>query len=702
MSHTGVKRRIWWMLAAVGLCAAVFDLSMTHARRGFIALSPVTASSSPQATVALATSQDLTPAKAIDDSTLTYAEVKELVYLALDRDTSTRAINRIIHADDWVGIKVNLVTAPLLDNSGNKVGGFWQGPGAINDEPHWGTTSDLRATKALIEYLIERIGPKRISIMAGSGEWAKTGSPYFSYYNTDGYNITWDKYDGMSYQGVVNAFNAAQSTTTVDIVDLNDDDPELHEVPGGGLQLVSGGVKRNWGYEDWKPGFGTPRNFWYMPETLMDMDKVIDQAVLKTTSPGITVFMKNYVGCVSMRGYGAGPGKSSVIDGVSIMTGYTDLVRIRPPDYNLATGFWAGSGWYGENIDYNHNVVVAGQNIVAAEAVAARVMGFNPRDLQQVHLGHDVGLGSFEESDYTVIGGDPAQLEKYLPSHPNFKPSGFQQWAMLGPFSESNIAVDLLSGESSATGEPGDQAGGQTWWKYSHRPGYPEPYTDFTHLSLGSLNGKTLYAYVEVECDAAVTGYLRFGSDGAARVWVNGSLILDVAAGAFAHRAPAIALVQGDNDVLVKTVGSASGGGFALSLTDGTRMLTEVRPEIPPDPDLAAPVLIAYGGTFTDSPSPVLKWCAVSGATSYTLEYGSKWDFTGATAVAGITATKSGTAAPLADGAYYWRVKTHSGATESGWSNIDSFTISPLFEFGVPVLLALSMAGVLIWRGRAA
>ena len=596
MSSRAGRSKVWWVLAAALACVVAFDLSMTYSRRGYITLSPVAASSSEQAMVALSTSQDLTPSRALDDSTLTCAEVKELVYLALDRDTSSRRLNRVIYAGDWVGIKVNLVTAPLLDGGGNKVGGFWQGPGAINDEPHWGTASDLRATKALIEYLIERIGPARISIMAGSGEWGRTGSPYFPSYATDGYAVTWDKYDGMSYQGVVDAFNAAQSATTVDIIDLNDEDPELYAVPGGGLQLVSGGQKRNWGYEDWKPGFGTPRDFWYMPETLMDMDKVIDQAVLKTTSPGITVFMKNYVGCVSMRGYGSATvGKSSVIDDVSIMTGYTDLVRIRPPDYNLATGFWAGDGWYGENVDYNHNVVIAGQNIAAAEAVAARVMGFNPRDLQQMHLARDVGLGSFEESDYTVVGGDPGQLELYLPGNANFKPSGFQEWAMLGPFNESDITVDLLGGEASATGEPGDQAGGQTWWKYTHRPGYPEPYTDFTHLSLGSLNGKTLYAYVEVDCEAALTAYLRFGSDGAARVWVNGAQILDVSAGAYAHRPPAISLVQGTNRVLVKTVGSAPGGGFALSLTDGTRMLTEVRPLVPPDPDLAALQLIANG-----------------------------------------------------------------------------------------------------------
>ncbi len=145
-------------------------------------------------------------------------------------------------------------------------------------------------------------------------------------------------------------------------------------------------------------------------------------------------------------------------------------------------------------------------------------MSFNPRDLQQMYLARDVGLGSFEEADYDVIGADPDTLAYDFPGNTNFKPSGFQSWAMLGPLSENDITVDLLSGEASATGVPGNSSGGMTWWKYTHKPGYPEPHTDFSHLSLGSFNGKTLYAYVEVESDQAQSGHLRFGSDGPARV----------------------------------------------------------------------------------------------------------------------------------------------------------------------------------------
>ncbi len=107
-------------------------------------------------------------------------------------------------------------------------------PGGV---AHWGTVSDAHATKALLEYLIERVGPKRISLLEGSGDWAQTGSTYFpaKAYDPDGWTVTWDEFDRISYKGLIDSLNAAQSVTTLDIVDLNDNDPKLVPVPGGGL-----------------------------------------------------------------------------------------------------------------------------------------------------------------------------------------------------------------------------------------------------------------------------------------------------------------------------------------------------------------------------------------------------------------------------------------------------------------------------------
>ena len=583
MMNSGQKRVLWILVLAILAGMVGFDLSITHTQRSYIAITELDASQEGPSLVTLATSQDLADPVPMNSSDLSYDQIEELVYLALDRDSSPGALRNIISPDDWVGIKVNLVTAPLIVN-GRKIGGFWNG--AEDGVPHWGSTSDLRVTRALIAYLIERVGPQRISIMDGSGEIARTGSPYFDSYAIDGWTVTWEAFDNLSYQGIVDEFNAAQAVSTVDIVDLNDEDPVLTKVPGGGLQLL-GGQQRRWGYEDFTPGYGTPRGEWYVPQALLEVDKLIDQATLKTTAPGITVFLKNYVGTVGMRGYNAGPGKMSVIDNIAIMSGYMDMVRIRPPDYNLAAGFWSSDGWYGGTRDINHNIVIAGQNVVAAEAVAARIMGFNPRDLQQMHLARDVGLGSFEERDYQVVGGDPVELMYRFPGNRAFRPSGFQEFLMIGPFEGRDWEVDYLGNQVDVRPMPGMETAGQTWWTYAHRPGYPEPYTDLSHTGLepNDTYRNTLYAFTYVHSDREQEGQLKFGCDGPSRVWVNGELVLDqISSSAYVIKDGIVRLREGTNAVLVRTTGTTRGSGFAISITDGDRMLLDIRPGLTPVP----------------------------------------------------------------------------------------------------------------------
>lgn len=582
MSKRTRRRAIWTAFIVVLAGMVIFDLTMTHSRRGYITLSGgVRPTLADRPVVALATSQDLSPPVPLDSPELTYEQVKELIYLALDRDQSSGALSSVVGPDDWVAIKVNMVVAPLVVD-GKKRTSFWIG--REKDIPHWGTVTDLRVVKAVIAYLIERVGPKRISIVEGSGEVVRTGSPNFPSYAVDGWTCTWEAFDNLSYAGIVEAFNAAQSKTTVDIVDLLDDELVLVDVPGGGLQLL-GGRTRGWGWEDYMPGYGTPRGSWYVPRAVLECDQFIDVPTLKTTGPGITVFMKNYVGVVGIRAYGAGPVKTSVIDNVAIMPGYMDFVKIRPPDYCLAAGFWSSDGWYGSTYDINHNVVIAGQNVVASEAVAARIMGFNPRDLQQILLARDLGLGSFEESDYEVVGGDPSQQVYRFPGNRGFTPSGFQDFLMLGPFDEADIEMDLLGDEAHTVGAPGEEVAGKTWWTYFHRPGYPEPYTDFSHLDLGDLNGKTLYAFLYIDSDRAQDGFVKFGSDGPARIWLNGELLVSADPSSYSKRAPGVHLDQGRNTLLVKVAGTARGAGFGINVVGGPgsplRMLTDMRPVVP-------------------------------------------------------------------------------------------------------------------------
>jgi uncharacterized protein (DUF362 family) len=52
------------------------------------------------------------------------------------------------------------------------------------------------------------------------------------------------------------------------------------------------------------------------------------------------------------------------------------------------------------------NLMLASSDQVAIDAVAARLMGFNPMDLKYIHLAHEAGLGTGKPEDIQLVGDD--------------------------------------------------------------------------------------------------------------------------------------------------------------------------------------------------------------------------------------------------------------------------------------------------------
>lgn len=157
----------------------------------------------------------------------------------------------------------------------------------------------------------------------------------------------------------------------------------------------------------------------------------------------------------------------------------------------------------------------------------------------------------------------------------NYSPT---KWTVYGPYANETLSTPTADGVTRAgfdkefdrleTGEPAV--------KGSEVTAGPDGTVDFAAIYLKDTDNKVAYARGVIESDKDQTLHASFGSDDAAKVWVNGKLV---------HRlwtagrgiAPdndqfTFAVHKGSNPILVKIDNLAGGWGFVLSLYDETGM----------------------------------------------------------------------------------------------------------------------------------
>jgi len=361
------------------------------------------------------------------DARLTTEQVREVVWLALDRDTSQRSLPAIVGKNSWVVIKPNLVTCPVTMHDFHADG-----------VEHWWLVTDLRVVKALAEYLIERIGPRRITIAEGP-PWHTSGGKLKKEKFVDGWHCKWREFGDLSYADVVAELDG-RNGTSVDIVDLNEDDPvyvenfDPHGTGIGAFQDVrpkdpDGTSDREW----------TKRRGIYYPKTVVDCDILISVPVLKThSSAGVTLCVKNLVGCIHSQVYGDGNSKKKIHQGsqLGLVRGIADLGCSLKIDYAVAEGFWATvQQHHGQNgVGIRHNVVVAGGDVVATEAVAMMVMGFHPLDSDLLRMLRMKKIGEWHPERIRIAGPPVKKLRRnFVRAANTYFARGIRKWLMLGP-----------------------------------------------------------------------------------------------------------------------------------------------------------------------------------------------------------------------------------------------------------------------------
>ena len=490
--------------------------------------------------VAVAASIDTElPEPAPLDADLSYDQLDAVVSRALDLDRSGRSIRDVIGAGDEVLIKVNNITNRGNPNSSYHARGF----------EHPGQITDLRVVKSVIAYLIRHLGPERITIVEGGSQSPRKGAPGFPTNATnDSWSVTYPEFDDLSYDKILEEFAAMEVATVVDTADLNYAPFSRKYVPGGAFQRL--GVTRL-NYPNAQQGFhvaGTGRFRdapLSVPTILLEADKVISLPAMKTHVYGPTLGIKNFVGALSPRGRGTSSLSKGELFQFNPEHGQVDIFTFHPADYTILQGFWGTEGdGPQDGVNIQHNIVVAGADPVATEAVGSVAMGYNPLDLELLYLAAIKGFGTFDLDRIEVVGRPVESVRRdFIKSrihtlgarHPPFYGRGIRRWLVAGPFPEADLDAVHLPAEADLRPVEGQAALDRTWTRVEHL-GYSAEVLD-----LGQINGEdedaAHYAFTLVHADRAMDGFLALGygdlvprgqgGGDAARVWLNGEVVHD-------------------------------------------------------------------------------------------------------------------------------------------------------------------------------
>ena len=521
------------------------------------------------ATVAIATSRDLAQPVPLDQE-VTAAQVDAVVKRAIALDQSATNLDATVEPGDWVVVKVNIVTYPQILDNGTTQTAFWS-----SGRPHWGQATDLRVVRSVIDYLVNEEGDAaRVTIVEGGGEWARLGEENADPHQVDdGWTVHWEKYGNLSYADIVEEFNGANGIP-VDIVDLNYDDWMGTEgVRAGDPLPVPDPNHTGIG------GFQRPVDGYYVSRTLLEADKLINIPAMKTHNiPGITLLHKNYVGTFMQRAYGTrGNLKSklhSFISGVGnlqVPAGFVDLFSYRPTDYGIIEGFWGTEGngpqW---GTDVNHNVVIAGGDPVATDAVGAAVMDYNPEDIWYLRYSAAKGFGTYDLDRIQVVGTPIAAAQRRWEKTPNpdFWGWGNRSWLVSGPHPADDVNAPAVVGEAQLQAVEGELLNGIAWQRVEGVQVAHQQKVTFPTELVG--NRAATYAATCIYSNSAQGGYLYLDSDSGLKVWLNGDEVYVTErppAGSLGDTRVPVTLSAGLNRVLVRVQNSM--GGADLSFVAG-------------------------------------------------------------------------------------------------------------------------------------
>ncbi|MEM2888094.1 MAG: DUF362 domain-containing protein [Candidatus Bathyarchaeia archaeon] len=235
-----------------------------------------------------------------------------------------------------------------------------------------GITTDPMMTEGIIEYLKDH-GAKDVAIAEGGG-----------------CDVT------RAYQKL--GFDEIASRQNVRLIDLNREDGVLKKVP--------------------QPHYIS--EFW-IAKPVLEYDCLISAPKLKIHALDwqVTLAMKNLMGLLAR-------GKRGSIHKED--RGIVDLLQLVKPDISVIDGIVGGEGHELWSKPVKMNVIIAGKDCVATDAVGAAVMGFSEHELpRHIRLSQGMGFGTCDLSNIKLVGD--ASIDEVKK---NFKRSGSHRfWGVI-------------------------------------------------------------------------------------------------------------------------------------------------------------------------------------------------------------------------------------------------------------------------------
>jgi uncharacterized protein (DUF362 family) len=338
------------------------------------------------------------------DDRLDYQRVRDMVWQAIDY---AGGFTDRVRPGSWVVVKPNIVF--LRPASGYRLGDI----------------TDMRVTKAVVEYLARNSKAGRITVAEG-GSYRSTKDPdernavVQNGSRVDASSFDWgpDEFPGFggSLGGMLREFGREFRGRKFDYVDLAYDT----------VRDASGKFKR---MEVPKAANGVgafgERTDYFVTNTITGCDFLVSVPVMKVHEQcGITACLKNYVGTAPREAYNPGNGAfhnhylhaDHSLEG-RIDSFITDLAAFHPPDFCVVDGL-QGLQYTEHNNDASDqvvrtNVILAGRDPVRTDALVAKLLGFNPYDIDFLHMASQRLMGTSDLGSVQVNGDDPERLIRH-------------------------------------------------------------------------------------------------------------------------------------------------------------------------------------------------------------------------------------------------------------------------------------------------